>query len=107
MSSTFWGAQLAGGDAVAQDVLEAGGVGAAEGQALDLDGRVDGLGQQRPGQAPAAQRAAREGLDRGGEAAGRRSRRPPAAASRVASTSRCEARRKTSAKRSALDGKWR
>ena len=57
--------------------LEAGGVGAAEGQALDLDGGVDGLGQQRPGQPPAAQRAAREGLDRGREPARRRAARPP------------------------------
>ena len=56
---------------------EAGGVGAAEGQALGLDGRIDGLGEQRPGQAPAAQRAAREGLDRGGEPLGGRGRRPP------------------------------
>ena len=87
--------------------LEAGGVGAAEGQALDLDGGVDGLGQQRPGQAPAAQRAAREGLDRGGEPRGTPAPPAASAAARVASTSRCEARRKTSAKRSALDGKWR
>ena len=72
VSSTSWGGQLAGGDAVAQDVGEAGGVGAAEDQALGLDGRVDRLGEQRPGQAAAAQRAAREGLDRGGEPRRRR-----------------------------------
>ena len=50
---------------------EAARVGAAEGEALGLDGRVDGLGEQRPGQAPAAQRAAGERLDGGGEAVGR------------------------------------
>ena len=35
-------------------------------QSLGLDGRVDRLGEQRPGQAAAAQRAPRE-LDAGGE----------------------------------------
>ena len=75
VSSTFWRRQLAGVDALAQDLGEAGGVGPAEGQALDLDGRIDGLGQQRPGQAPAAQRPPREGLHRGGEPAGGRAAR--------------------------------
>ena len=50
-------------------------VGAAEDQALGLDGRVDRLGDQRPGEAAAAQGAAGEGLDRGGDPLGRRGRR--------------------------------
>ena len=66
------GGQLAGRHALAQDVLEAGGVGAAEGEPLDLDGGVDGLGEERPREAPATQGPAREGLDRCCEATGGR-----------------------------------
>ena len=39
------------------------GVGAAELQPLGLDGGIDGLGEQRPRQPPAMQRAAGEGVD--------------------------------------------
>jgi hypothetical protein len=74
--------QLAGVDALAQDLREAGGVGPAEGQALDLDGRIDGLGQQRPGQAPAAEGAPGEGVHRGGQPLGRRAARRPGGGAR-------------------------
>ena len=81
------------------------GVGAAEREPLGLDGGVDGLGEQRPRLTAGAQGAAGEGLERGPQPRGRR--RAASAAARAASTSRCEAPRKTSANRSALDGKWR
>ena len=83
------------------------GVGAAEDEALGLDSGVDGLGEQRPGLTAGSQGATGEGLDRGPEPRGRRAVAAASAAARAASTSRWETERKTSAKRSALEGKWR
>ena len=83
--------QLAGGDAVAQDRGEDVAVGAAEDEALGLDGRVDRLGEQRPGQPPSGERALREDLDGGRDPGARapraarprrRRRRRPRAATR-------------------------
>ena len=99
--------KLAARDPVGEDRREVRGVGAAEDEALGLDGRVDRLGEQRPGLAAGSERAAGERLDGGLEPPGAVLRGAASAAARAASTSRWETERKTSANRSALEGKWR
>ena len=82
-------------------------VGAAKDEPLGLDRRIDRLGDQRLGEPAAAQGAAGERLDRGGDPLRRASPPVRAAAAPPRRPRAARRSRKTSANSSAFEGKWR